>query len=266
MMLSPRLLFWRLLGPNRYLELIWYRALSDLRVEASRAYLGILWWVFEPLLYMATFYLVFAVGFRSGGEGYVPYLLTGLVPWKWFASTVLNSSNMLFANKSLMQQVYLPKYVLLGVVLVSNTTKFFLIFGLLVVYLLFAGYSVTTGWLYLPLIMLVQIIMMLALGGLAAAILPFAPDLRLIVENGLMVIFFASAIFYDLESRSEEIRFLLSFNPMLQVIEAYRDVLIREGMPNLEVLCVIVLICLPILLIAYALLRRFDRVYPKIVI
>jgi hypothetical protein len=44
---------------TRYLELIHYRALSELKMELSRLYLGILWWVFEPILYMVVFYLVF---------------------------------------------------------------------------------------------------------------------------------------------------------------------------------------------------------------
>ena len=40
---------------NHYLELILYKAYADLRVEAARGYLGMLWWVLEPVLYMGAF-------------------------------------------------------------------------------------------------------------------------------------------------------------------------------------------------------------------
>ena len=36
----------------RYLELVWHKAIAELRVEAARAYVGFLWWILEPVLYM----------------------------------------------------------------------------------------------------------------------------------------------------------------------------------------------------------------------
>lgn len=39
----------------RYSELIIYKTYADLKAETERTYLGFLWWIFEPLLYMSVF-------------------------------------------------------------------------------------------------------------------------------------------------------------------------------------------------------------------
>ena len=55
----------------KYLDIIFYKTWADLRAEASRAYIGFLWWFIEPILYMGTFYVLFGLGLRMGGEGFV---------------------------------------------------------------------------------------------------------------------------------------------------------------------------------------------------
>ena len=96
---------------SHYLEFIWYRSLAQLRSESSRAYLGYLWWVLEPLLYLAVFYVVFALVLNRGDENYVQVLLTGLVVWKWFDSSVRSSMDVIHQNAGLIDKVYLPKIV-----------------------------------------------------------------------------------------------------------------------------------------------------------
>jgi lipopolysaccharide transport system permease protein len=72
---------------NTY-SLVWQKAIAELTAESSRAYIGIPWWIVEPILYMFAFYFIFAVGFRQGGPELVPFLLCGIVPWKWVPASV----------------------------------------------------------------------------------------------------------------------------------------------------------------------------------
>jgi len=79
-----------------YFELVFYKAYADLKVDASRGYLGTICWMLEPVLYLAAvFYAVFPViSHREEGD-FIAFMLTGLVAWKWFASAVAqgDSSN-----------------------------------------------------------------------------------------------------------------------------------------------------------------------------
>jgi lipopolysaccharide transport system permease protein len=61
-----------------WLELVLFSTYAELRAERARSYLGFLWWIIEPAMNMATYYLVFAVVLKTGQPDYVPFLLIGL--------------------------------------------------------------------------------------------------------------------------------------------------------------------------------------------
>ena len=85
---------------------------ARLRSETSRYYLNFVWWVIEPLLMLAVFYLVFGVLLQRGKPGFVDFLIVGVVVWGWFQRSVANSTQSLVVGKGLMLQVYFPKILL----------------------------------------------------------------------------------------------------------------------------------------------------------
>ena len=249
-----------------YIDLVLYRGLSELRAEASRSYLGIIWWIMEPALYVAVFYVVFDLGFKRGGEGFVPYLLCGLVPWKWFDGTVRSASGILSSSVGLMRQVYLPKYLLPLAVVVTNTLKFGIILAILMAFLVLSGEpALSPALVYLPIVILVQLLLTLAIGGLAAALVPLLPDLRYVVNYGMTMLFFMSGIFFSLQDMSPEAQKLLMLNPVLLIIDSYRAVLLDASAPSLAHLGAVTAGALSLLALVAVLFRRFDRVYPRVI-
>lgn len=252
--------------PKKYLQLIWYKALAELKAEAARAYIGFLWWVLEPLLYMAAFYIAFGTGLRQGGVHFLAFLLAGLVPWKWFASTVVSGSSAIQVNSSLIQQVYIPKYVLPWIVVVVNTIKFFIILGLLIILLNLTGYGVAISWLALPAVIAVEFVTILALTSLFAALVPLFPELKLIVENGVIVLMFLSGIFFNIDTMSPRVAVLLRINPMVEVIQSYRDIFLKHAWPDWTGLLWCVVFSVVTYTIAGTVLRKYDRFYVKLMI
>jgi lipopolysaccharide transport system permease protein len=250
---------------HSYLELIWYKGMADLHAEAARAYVGFIWWVLEPLLYMAAFYVAFGLGLRGGGSHTLLFLLCGLVPWKWFSSTIQSGSNSIQVNGGLIQQVYLPKYVLPWMVLVTNGMKFLIILGLLLL-LVGSVHGVALTWLALPLLVLVELMLVAALASLAAAVVPLVPDLSLVIDNGILVLMFVSGVFNDVSHLPPTLAHLLSFNPMVQVIAAFRAVLLDQTWPAWDNLAWVALFSALVYTLALWVLKRFDRIYPKVML
>ena len=246
-------------------EIIKYRALAELRAEVRRGYLGMSWWVLEPLLYMVVFYTLFSVGLRRGGPDFVPFLLTGLVAWKWFATSVNRGSGVLLANANLIKGVDLPKYVFPAVSLVVNTFKFSIVFLMLIGFLIWYGIPVTSTWLAVFIIIFAQLIFSAAVSFWVAALVPIVPDLRLVIENCLMLLFFVSGVFFDMSKVEPRVQTLLLLNPMAMLIDSYRGVLLRGTWPNIGYLAGVTAFSCLLLYAGCRFLCWYGHEYPKII-
>ncbi len=251
---------------NRYLELILYRAYADLKAEAARGYLGVLWWIIEPLLYLGMFSVYFIYVRQQHDGRLIPFLLIGLVAWKWFASSIPHCARSIASGVSLMQQVYLPKYVFPCVAAATNLAKFLMVFILLLAALPFFGAPPTAAWLTLPLLVAAQFFLILSSAGLLAAVFPFLPDLNYIINNLLMLLFFLSGVLFDLNKMPESFRPYLSLNPLAVLIADYRTVLLDGEMPGWWGLAGVLILSGLLWAAALRIMHRFDRIYPKVLV
>lgn len=248
-----------------FIDLVFQNARAGLRAEASRGYLGVLWWVIEPVMYMGVFYVAFAHLLNRGDENFVIFLLTGLIVWKWFHATLNTGANSLMANAGLMNQVYVPKIVFPLTNIAVNTFKFMIILTLLLIFLQFTPVKVTWAWTLLPVIVLTQLLLIVAVTSLIAAIMPFFPDLRVILDNILMMFLFLSGIFFDIDKLPANVQGYFMLNPMAALIAMYRKVLLEGVPPDWLQVFGILSFSAAVMILAAWLFRRFDRVYPKII-
>lgn len=248
-----------------YIDLVVQEAKAGLRVEISRGYLGVMWWVIEPLIYMAAFYIIFAHLLHRGNDNFIIFLLTGLIAWKWFATTIMSGSNSLIANANLMNQVYLPKIIFPLTIIAINTFKFLIIFIIFLICLQFTPIKASLIWAMLPVVILTQLMLIVSVVCLISAIMPFFPDLRFVLDNILMLLLFLSGIFFDISKMPEPIKKYLALNPIGAVISMYRKVLLYGLTPDWQQLLLVMLFSVVVFLMALLLLHRFDRIYPKLI-
>ena len=165
----------------------------------------------------------------------------------------------------MINQVYLPKILLPTIIVLVNTVKFGFMLPLLMLFLVLSGFTVETSWLALIPLMLVQFALVWSLTAFLAAVVPFLPDLRYVIENGLLIIMFLSGVFYSIGDLSPPVRDVLYLNPMALLLDAYRAVLIEGAWPAISGLAYSLAFSLFFGLIAAWLLIRFDRRYPKVI-
>jgi lipopolysaccharide transport system permease protein len=250
----------------RYLtDLVFQKAWAGLRAEAARGYLGVMWWVLEPVMYMTVFYIVFVHLFRRGNENFIVFLLTGLIAWKWFNTTISTGSNSILNSSGLMNQVYLPKIIFPLTTIAINTFKFLIVLAIFLVFLQFTPMKPSLAWIFLPILIILQLVLITGITSLLAAIMPFFPDFRFIIDNILMMMLFLSGIFFDVTKLPADVRVYFFLNPMAALIAMYRKILINGTLPNLYHILYVMSLSFIVLFLALWLLRRFDRVYPKII-
>ncbi len=245
------------------IELIFYKAYADIKAETARSYLGILWWLIEPVLYLCAFYILFVLVMQRGGPDFVPNFLCGAIVWKWFDSGLKGGGHSISANRGLLQQVYVQKFIFPVIAVLGSSARFFPVFAVFTTFLLLYGMPVRETWLAVPLVMLVQFSLVLALAMLLSAITPFLPDIKVAIDNGMMFLFFISGVFFNINEVHEPLRSYLLLNPMAGLIDEYRNIMIRGLWPDAGRLSAIFLSSVAVGCVAYLLLKRLDHKYGK---
>ena len=202
----------------------------DLKARYRGSVLGYFWSLANPLLLLGVYTLVFSVFFqRPGVTPYPLFLFAGILPWSFFAASLLESTNALSSNAGLLKKVMFPAETLPLVVVFSHLIHFVLALPILLAAI---AISVVMGSTTLsPVILLAPILLLLQtilVAGFALAISSASVlfrDLRDIVTNLLQLGFFITPVIYLLRDiPSQTIRALLRLNPMTPFITSYQSI------------------------------------------
>lgn len=217
---------------ERRKDLMLYLVSSGLRAQHRNTVLGYLWWLLDPLLSLVIYYFVVAVIFRRGGEDYVLNLVIGLTVWRWVNSTIGASVRSISSQAGVISQVYLPKAIFPFGTVISQTVNF--TFGLAVVALFFLTYSHSPGWnaLWLPYLVLIQILFMTAISLAVAFVGVLIRDMDNLVNHFMRLWFYASPVVWTSDIIPQRWHWLIQVNPMARFLLAYRDILLNDNGPN----------------------------------
>ena len=212
--------------------------MRELRSRYKGSALGF-WWNFAiPLLQLAVFYLLFGVLLRqrpttgTGEQNYAVFLFVGLLPWTFFANSLGAGASSIVANGAIVKKVRLPLQLLPAASVLSSLANFLLSFIVLFAVLAIFGPRHPEGLVYLPLLVVVQIVMNLGFAYLLAAANVFYRDVQHILGILLTAWYFLTPVLFSVAivaDRPTE-RELLYLNPMTAVIVAYQRALL-DGLP-----------------------------------
>src|SRR5256714_2121970 len=94
----------------RFRELVYFLALRDVKVRYKQTALGVAWVLLQPLLAMGIFSIVFGSrGLTTDGTPYPLFVISGLVPWFYFANATAGASGSVVSNTQLISKVYFPR-------------------------------------------------------------------------------------------------------------------------------------------------------------
>jgi lipopolysaccharide transport system permease protein len=222
-------------------ELLDYRYLlrnlvkRDLKARYKNSVLGILWSLLNPLGMMLVFTLLFSVMGRDGTRQYAIFVLVGLIPWNFFTGSLMRGTSSVVGNSSLVKKVYFPRELLPFSSILSNLVNFAIAFVVLVVFLYIFGLGLTVHALWVPAILITQIIFTLGLVLLLGGLNVFYRDVLMILEVVILAWFFLTPVFYSLEIFGNTATlFGITFNPaqvmrwinpMASIVDGYRTVL-----------------------------------------
>ena len=256
----------------RYSHIVRYQTYAGLKAEISRTYLGVVWWLLEPTLAAVTMHIVFGFLLASGTSpasaakraDFFPFLLVGTFAWQWFHNSVMLAANSIILKSGVMQQVYLPKAIFPLVSVLNGTWKFICTFAVMTVVLWLLGYPPSPAYLALPAIMLAQFALNLGVGLPLSVWIPYFRDGAAVIGALLGFLGMASGIFFRPSQIPAQYAPFVNYNPLANLLTAYRTVLLDRRWPDWLALGRVALIAGVLLTIGAAVLRRFDLKLTKV--
>ncbi len=227
-------MFANLVKLGRYRALIQTLVVRDLKARYRGSVLGFFWSFFNPALLLFIYTFVFTKVLPSSHppdmEPFALFMFCGILPWTWFSSSLLESSNTLIAGGNLIKKVLFPAEVLPIVTVLANMVHFFLGLPILAAFVIYYQRPVDpVELLWFPVIVLVQLVLTTGLAMFLSALTVHFRDLKDLLGNILTLWFFATPIIYSIEMAPPDMRWWLNLNPMTHLMRSYQEVLFFEG-------------------------------------
>jgi lipopolysaccharide transport system permease protein len=215
-------------------ELLFYLVSSHLKAERKNKILGFLWSFLDPLLLMAT-YIILVVYIFDRGEPQFPVLLfCAILAWRWFTSSLTLSLDSITTKAPVIQTTHFPLAILPLVGIVTGLIDYLAGLAILVPLLFVYDATLTVNILWLPLMLIVQLLFTIGACLIGAVLGTYLSDLKNIIQFAIRLWFYLSPILYSVaETVPERFRPIYMLNPFAALIESYKNILVR-GVPPSE--------------------------------
>lgn len=218
----------------RYRQLIQSLVARELKARYRGSVLGFFWSFINPLLLLLVYTFVFTIVMPARGaleDPYALFMFCGILPWTWFSSSVLESSNVLISGGNLIKKVLFPAEVLPIVSVLANMVHFFLGLPIVAAFLVYYRHTPELGdMMWFPVVVLVQLLFTLGLALLVSALTVHFRDFKDILGNLMTFWFFATPIIYPMRMATERGgKFWMDINPFTHLALSYQEILFYPG-------------------------------------
>lgn len=214
-------------------DLLLYLVSSGLKAQHRNSVLGYFWWLLDPLLNVLIYYFVVVIVFKSGGEGFGPFLVVGMIVWRWTSTTIGSATRSIVAQAGIITQVYLPKSIFAFGTALTQLTNFG--FGLIVIVIFLICFKIPPApqLVWLPVIVAANLFFLIAAALILAYIGVFFRDMSNIVDHLMRLWFFGSPVIWTRKFSPRFDWLVNGINPMAHFLQSYRDIFLYHTRPNL---------------------------------
>jgi lipopolysaccharide transport system permease protein len=225
-----------------YCDLLYEMVRRDLKVQYEGTLLGFAWTLLMPFLQLGIFYFLFKVILGATSPRFTSFAFIGIVAYLWFQTALSQATASISRNRELTLRPGFPIPLLPFIAVSSSMLHFIFTFPLILLIVLFEEYRLPSATLLMPFVMAVQFTLCLGLGYLTATLSIIFRDSKQILDVLLRLFYFLSPVFYDVNMVPQRYRWLYDLNPMVTILQSYRDILMHGKIPEVVPLFVLALV------------------------
>jgi lipopolysaccharide transport system permease protein/teichoic acid transport system permease protein len=182
------------------------------------------------MIILLVYWLVFSAIFKSRGENNIPFIVSfacAFIPWTMFSETVYMSCSVIISKPHLVTKAVFPTEILPVITLVANLITHFFMLIFLVIILALSGIAFSFWNLQFLYYLVALSIYTLGMAWIFSAINVIHRDIAQILNVVLTIWFWITPIVWVQSMAPNYIMRIIKLNPMLYIVEGYRDAFIR---------------------------------------
>ncbi len=250
-----------------YRELLYFFTWRDLKVRYKQTAVGVAWAVFQPFVTMVVFSLFFGTLAKVPSDG-VPYpifVYVGLLFWQFFSGALLDTSNALISNQSIITKVYFPRLVLPISSVITQFIDFLIGTVILVGLMIYYGYTPNLGGLALiPLLLAITFMASIGLGLVLTSLNVKYRDVRYVLPFFIQMLLFVTPVIYP-AGIAGKYSWILALNPMMGVIQSARAALLGTTVLNWTLIGLSLVATATLLVVGLYVFKKTERYFADII-
>ena len=207
-------------------------AIIDFKEQFKGSYLGIVWAIIRPLIFISAVWFIFSIGIKhkpiENNTPFILYLLTGYSAWIFFSTSLTAVMNAFSGNITLVKRPSFPVIILPIVKIVSSFFLHLVFLSIVVVVLIYFGNFPNIYWLQLPYYIIILCLLVFGLGLSVASLNLFTKDIPQFIAAILQIGFWVTPIFWSYSRVPKEYLWILKFNPMVYIVNGYRNTFLNK--------------------------------------
>ncbi|MFN2443133.1 MAG: ABC transporter permease [Thermoanaerobaculia bacterium] len=256
-------------GGFRNLHLLLELVRRDFSMRFTGSALGVAWAVLQPLSLVVLYWFVFTrifkmgkaglgalpEGMAGGSQGYVYFLICGLIAWLGFNEGVIRGATSIVDNAALVRKLTFRSELLVLVPNISAILFEVIALTLFTLYLALQGGSLWSLWL-LPFALVIQLALQAGLSWILAATHVFFRDVVQILGFALSVLFYLSPVLYPTTFWPPAAAKILAWNPLTPLLGLFRSAVLAAPLPSFASIVFLLIVALGVLAFGLGFFRR----------
>jgi len=201
---------------------------TDFKLRYQGSILGYLWSLLKPLMIFLIMYVVFLkfLRFDFGVPHPTVYLFVGIITWSFFSEATGNALSSIVGKGDLLRKINFPKYVIVLAGSLNALINLILNCVVLAIFMIMDGVPLGPHLLLVIPLVIELYVLSLAIGLILGAMFVRLRDIAQIWEVVMQGMFYAVPMFYPLQLVPEKFSKLLLLNPIAQIMQDMRHVLV----------------------------------------
>ncbi len=178
------------------------------------SYLGMVWTILIPAFTALVYFFIFKYVLKVAIPNYLPFIVSGLIPWTFFSQSLMSGLESLVANQNLLNKVPLPVNSLVLSELLTYLINLFLSLPILLIVLFYTGVGLSIYFAQYLLLILLLFILAYSLSIILSYLYVYFRDVKFLVSIVIQFWFYLTPIMYAEDMMPENFRDLIYLNPI----------------------------------------------------